>query len=257
MAQQLFLTLALQRPPGVPATADGAREAMRRWASERLGDAPAELVLDNGSGLSRQTRVTAQWLARLLQQAYASAVMPELMSSLPVNGLDGTLFTCLCRPGAPEDGLAARRGGRRRLRLVRQRPPLCTGRDHQPRECQPGPAGARRPGAVDDSRCPCPLNRRPLPMLQDLPLTDWIGYAAASLTTASFVPQALLTLRTRDVSGISLGMYSAFTLGTAFWLLYGLRLGQWPIVVANALTLGLAAVILFTKIRAGWGTPRR
>jgi serine-type D-Ala-D-Ala carboxypeptidase/endopeptidase (penicillin-binding protein 4) len=91
MAQQLFLTLALQRPPGVPATADGARESMRRWASERLGDAPAELVLDNGSGLSRQTRVTAQWLARLLQQAYASAVMPELMSSLPVNGLDGTL----------------------------------------------------------------------------------------------------------------------------------------------------------------------
>jgi len=91
MAQQLFLTLAWQRQPGVPATADSAREAMRRWASDRLGDAPAELVLDNGSGLSRQTRVTAQWLARLLQQAYASAVMPELMSSLPVSGLDGTL----------------------------------------------------------------------------------------------------------------------------------------------------------------------
>jgi len=94
-------------------------------------------------------------------------------------------------------------------------------------------------------------------MLQDLPLTDWIGYAAASLTTASFVPQALLTLRTRDVSGISLGMYSAFTLGTALWLLYGWRLEQWPIVVANALTLGLAAVILYTKISADWGTPRR
>jgi MtN3 and saliva related transmembrane protein len=94
-------------------------------------------------------------------------------------------------------------------------------------------------------------------MLEDLPLTDWIGYAAASLTTASFVPQALLTLRTRDVSGISLGMYSAFTLGTALWLLYGWRLEQWPIVVANALTLGLAAVILCTKISADWGTPRR
>ena len=94
-------------------------------------------------------------------------------------------------------------------------------------------------------------------MLLDLPLTDWIGYAAASLTTASFVPQALLTLRTRDVSGISLGMYSAFTLGTALWLLYGWRLEQWPIVVANALTLGLAAVILCTKISADWGTPRR
>jgi MtN3 and saliva related transmembrane protein len=94
-------------------------------------------------------------------------------------------------------------------------------------------------------------------MLHDLPLTDWIGYAAASLTTASFVPQALLTLRTRDVSGISLGMYSAFTLGVALWLVYGLRLEQWPIVVANALTLGLAAVILYTKLWTDWHAHRR
>jgi serine-type D-Ala-D-Ala carboxypeptidase/endopeptidase (penicillin-binding protein 4) len=91
MAQQLALTLALQRQPGMPASAEGARETLRRWAAERLGDAPPELVLDNGSGLSRQTRLSAQWLARLLQQAYASAVMPELMSSLPVSGVDGTL----------------------------------------------------------------------------------------------------------------------------------------------------------------------
>jgi D-alanyl-D-alanine carboxypeptidase/D-alanyl-D-alanine-endopeptidase (penicillin-binding protein 4) len=91
MAQQLFLTLALVRQPATPATAEGARDALRRWVAERLGDVPAELVLDNGSGLSRQTRVSAQWLARLLQHAGASAVMPELMSSLPVNGLDGTM----------------------------------------------------------------------------------------------------------------------------------------------------------------------
>ena len=77
---------------------------------------------------------------------------------------------------------------------------------------------------------------------------DWLGYLAASLTTLSFVPQALLTLRTRNVSGISLGMYSAFTLGVGLWLLYGLMLGQCPIVVANALTLALAAVILVLKI---------
>ncbi|HEY6134139.1 MAG TPA: D-alanyl-D-alanine carboxypeptidase/D-alanyl-D-alanine-endopeptidase [Rubrivivax sp.] len=91
MAQQLFLTLALVRQPAAPASAEGARDALRRWAAERLGDTPAELVLDNGSGLSRQTRVSAQWLARLLQHAGASAVMSELMSSLPVNGLDGTM----------------------------------------------------------------------------------------------------------------------------------------------------------------------
>ena len=78
--------------------------------------------------------------------------------------------------------------------------------------------------------------------------TDLIGYVAAALTTLSFLPQALLTLRTRDVSGISLGMYGAFTLGVALWLAYGVALGQWPIIVANALTLLLASVILVMKI---------
>jgi MtN3 and saliva related transmembrane protein len=78
--------------------------------------------------------------------------------------------------------------------------------------------------------------------------TDLIGYLAASLTTLSFLPQTLLTLRTRDVSGISLGMYGAFTAGVALWLAYGLLLGQWPIIVANAVTLALASVILVLKL---------
>jgi MtN3 and saliva related transmembrane protein len=78
---------------------------------------------------------------------------------------------------------------------------------------------------------------------------DLIGYFAASLTTLSFVPQAWHTFRTRDVSGISLGMYSAFTAGVALWLVYGLLLGAWPIVVANVITLGLAAAILGMKLR--------
>ena len=84
-------------------------------------------------------------------------------------------------------------------------------------------------------------------------LQDLIGYAAATLTTASFVPQALLTLRTRDVSGISLGMYGSFTAGVALWLVYGIGLGEWPIIVANAVTLTLACIILATKIRYGKG----
>ncbi len=79
-------------------------------------------------------------------------------------------------------------------------------------------------------------------------LQDTLGYAAAALTTGSFLPQAWLTLRTRDVSGISLGMYSSFTAGVALWLAYGVALGQWPIVAANAVTLALAATILVTKI---------
>jgi len=77
---------------------------------------------------------------------------------------------------------------------------------------------------------------------------DWTGYAAASLTTLSFVPQAWLMLRTRDVSGISTGMYSVFTLGTALWLAWGIQLGAWPVVVANAITLALAASILTMKL---------
>ena len=80
--------------------------------------------------------------------------------------------------------------------------------------------------------------------------TQWLGYAAASFTTLSFLPQAVLTLRTRDVSGISAGMYGAFTVGVALWLWYGWRLGEWPIIVANTVTLALAATILVTKLRA-------
>lgn len=79
--------------------------------------------------------------------------------------------------------------------------------------------------------------------------TDLIGAFAAGLTTLSFLPQAWQTFRTRDVSGISLGMYGLFTLGVALWLVYGLLLGAWPIVAANALTLALALSILVMKLR--------
>lgn len=82
-----------------------------------------------------------------------------------------------------------------------------------------------------------------------MPLTDLIGFLAATLTTASFIPQALHTFRTKDVRGISLGMYSVFTVGVALWLVYGWLLGELPIVVANAITLSLALAILVMKLR--------
>ena len=82
-----------------------------------------------------------------------------------------------------------------------------------------------------------------------MPLPESIGYLAAVLTTCSFVPQVWHTLRTRDVSGISLGMYSVFACGVALWLGYGLLLGAWPIVAANAITLALALAILYMKLR--------
>ena len=78
---------------------------------------------------------------------------------------------------------------------------------------------------------------------------DWIGAVAATLTTSSFVPQVLHTFRTKDVSGISLGMYSAFTLGIFLWLVYGLLLDAWPIIIANAITVSLATCILVMKLR--------
>lgn len=80
-------------------------------------------------------------------------------------------------------------------------------------------------------------------------MNDLIGYIAASLTTLSFLPQALHTFRTRDVSGISLGMYGMFTAGVALWLIYGLLLMAWPLIVANAITLALALAILVMKLR--------
>ena len=80
-------------------------------------------------------------------------------------------------------------------------------------------------------------------------LTDFTGTLAAVLTTASFLPQAWHTFTTKDVSGISLGMYSVFTTGVAGWLLYGLLLGAWPIVIANVITLALATAILVMKLR--------
>jgi MtN3 and saliva related transmembrane protein len=80
-------------------------------------------------------------------------------------------------------------------------------------------------------------------------LTDLIGSFAAVLTTASFLPQAIHTFRTKDVRGISLGMYGAFTLGVAMWLLYGVLLEAWPIVIANLITLVLASAILVMKLK--------
>ena len=96
MAQHVFLTLALQKN-GV-ATFDGAREALRQWWVARMGDAELPLA-DNGAGLSRDARITAQSLARMLQVAWASPVMPELVASLPISGVDGTLRRSQSRAG--------------------------------------------------------------------------------------------------------------------------------------------------------------
>ncbi|NMG31285.1 SemiSWEET transporter [Aromatoleum evansii] len=79
--------------------------------------------------------------------------------------------------------------------------------------------------------------------------TEAIGYLAALLTTASFVPQALHIWRTRDARAISLGMYAVFSTGVALWLAYGVLVGSWPVTLANVVTLFFALSILFMKLR--------
>jgi MtN3 and saliva related transmembrane protein len=78
---------------------------------------------------------------------------------------------------------------------------------------------------------------------------DLLGAVAGTLTTISFVPQVVKTLRTRQTRDISLAMWIAFVAGVALWTVYGLLLGAWPIVAANLPTLGLAGIILAVKVR--------
>lgn len=77
---------------------------------------------------------------------------------------------------------------------------------------------------------------------------DIIGFIAATLTTASFLPQALMTLKTRNTDSLSLGMYSAFTLGVLMWLIYGVQIHDQAIIFANAITLLLSSSILIIKL---------
>lgn len=78
--------------------------------------------------------------------------------------------------------------------------------------------------------------------------SDLIGSAAAILTTASFLPQAIHVIRTKDTGAISLTMYSMFMAGIILWLVYGLMIGEMPVILANTVTIGLAAIILTRKV---------
>jgi MtN3 and saliva related transmembrane protein len=81
--------------------------------------------------------------------------------------------------------------------------------------------------------------------------TDLIGSLAAALTTVSFIPQVWQVWKSRRTHDISLGMYLAFTCGVAFWLIYGILIVSWPVIIANAVTLCLAGAVLIMKLRFG------
>ena len=78
-----------------------------------------------------------------------------------------------------------------------------------------------------------------------------IGALAATVTTLCWAPQALRILRTRETRAISLASQASFAVGLALWLVYGLLIGSWPIIIANVLTLALVGLIIAMKLRYG------
>lgn len=114
MAEQLFLTLGLQFEQH--GSAEAARTVLRQWWSKRVGATEGVPAIDNGSGLSLVSRITAGQLGQMLQAAWRSPSMPELAASLPIVGVDGTLRKRVLRTGAtahlksgslPESGVTA------------------------------------------------------------------------------------------------------------------------------------------------------
>jgi len=88
-------------------------------------------------------------------------------------------------------------------------------------------------------------------------LASALGFAAATCTTISFLPQVVHILRTRDTSAISGWMYLVFCAGVALWLAYGLVIRDAPMILANVITLALAGTVLALKLRDGVRRRRR
>jgi len=80
-------------------------------------------------------------------------------------------------------------------------------------------------------------------------MINLIGYIAATLTTISFLPQAIKTIKTRDTKGISLATYLVFTVGVGFWLIYGILLKNPIIIISNSITIIFTGIILAIKVK--------
>ncbi|MCC6139877.1 MAG: SemiSWEET family sugar transporter [Nitrospira sp.] len=79
--------------------------------------------------------------------------------------------------------------------------------------------------------------------------TNWIGFIAGTLTTIAFLPQVQRTWATKSADDMSLAMLVAFTTGVFLWLIYGVALAAWPIIVTNAITFILTSTILVLKLK--------
>ena len=78
-----------------------------------------------------------------------------------------------------------------------------------------------------------------------------LGFIAGTLTTASFLPQVLKTIKTKETKDLSLAMYVVLATGIFLWTVYGILIGSFPVIIANALSFVLASCILIFKIKYG------
>ncbi|MHC5035868.1 MAG: SemiSWEET family sugar transporter [Planctomycetota bacterium] len=84
-----------------------------------------------------------------------------------------------------------------------------------------------------------------------LEITTVLGFAAAVLTTSAFFPQVVQTWRTRSAKDLNLKMFLLLTVGIFLWLVYGIAIGEWPVIVANTVGLLSSLTMLVFKIRYG------
>jgi len=78
---------------------------------------------------------------------------------------------------------------------------------------------------------------------------ETLGMIAGTLTTIAFVPQVLKIYRTKSAKDVSYMMFSIFSTGIVFWLIYGILIRSTPIIAANAVTLTLSMIIIALKVR--------
>ena len=86
-------------------------------------------------------------------------------------------------------------------------------------------------------------------LVQQPPWVEWTGFCAAFCTTAAFVPQLARVLKLKSARDISLTLFSMFSFGVLLWLVYGIRVQSWPVIVSNGITLVLSLSILCLKLK--------
>ncbi len=80
-------------------------------------------------------------------------------------------------------------------------------------------------------------------------LGEMVGYLSGACTTLAFLPQAIKSIRTKNVSGLSLSMYIIYCLGLALWILYGIYLNSFQIMLFNSITLVFNGIILYMIVK--------